>query len=94
MGIELPEKGKDWQDRITLSPKVAQDGGEIEYIYRRCRKSKNLMVRIPAGIKEGQQIRLKGIGGLGKGGAEPGDQYLRVRVKTPLLQRARNVLKR
>jgi DnaJ-class molecular chaperone len=93
-GIEFPEKGKDWEDRITLSPKVTQDGGEIEYIYRRWGKPKNLMVRIPAGIKEDQQIRLKGMGGLGKGGAEPGDLYLRVRVKTPLLQRVRNVLKR
>ena len=94
MGIELPEKGKDWKDKITLSPRVAQDGGEIEYPYRKWGKTKNLIVRIPAGTKEGHQIRLKGMGGPGRGGGEPGDLYLRVRVKIPFLRRVRNVLKR
>jgi DnaJ-class molecular chaperone len=94
MSIELPEKGKDWKDKITLSPKVAQDGGEIQYRYQKWGKPKNLMIRIPAGTKEGHQIRLKGMGAPGKGGGEPGDLYLRVRLKIPFLRRVRNVLKR
>jgi DnaJ-class molecular chaperone len=94
MGIELPEKGKDWKDKIILSPGVAQDGGEVEYRYRKWGKPRNLILRIQAGTKEGQQIRLKGMGGPGRGGGEPGDLYLRVRVKIPFLRRVRNVLKR
>jgi DnaJ-class molecular chaperone len=94
MGIELPEKGKDWKDKITLSPGVAQDGGEVEYRYRKWGKPRNLILRIQAGTKEGQQIRLKGMGGPGRGGGDPGDLYLRVRVKIPFLRRVRNVLKR
>ncbi len=92
-GIELPEKGKDWKATITLSPQVVKEGAEIEYPYKKWGKPKNLIVRIPASMKDGQQIRLKGMGGSGKGGGEPGDLYLRVRVKIPLLRRVWNMLK-
>lgn len=37
-------------------------------------------VRIPAGITEGQRLRVAGHGGKGSGGAEPGDLFLRVRL--------------
>jgi curved DNA-binding protein len=37
-------------------------------------------VRIPAGVREGQRIRLAGQGGSGHGGGAPGDLYLCVRL--------------
>ncbi len=37
-------------------------------------------IRIPAGIRDGKTIRLKGRGKPGRGGAEPGDLLLKVRV--------------
>jgi curved DNA-binding protein len=37
-------------------------------------------VRIPAGVREGQRIRLAGQGGAGLGGGPAGDLYLRVRL--------------
>jgi curved DNA-binding protein len=37
-------------------------------------------VKIPAGVHEGQRIRLAGQGGAGYGGAAAGDLYLRVRL--------------
>jgi curved DNA-binding protein len=37
-------------------------------------------VHIPAGVREGQRIRLAGQGGAGFGGAAAGDLYLRVRL--------------
>jgi len=37
-------------------------------------------VVIPAGVVDGQRIRLRGQGGQGIGGAEPGDLYLTVRI--------------
>jgi curved DNA-binding protein len=37
-----------------------------------------LKVRIPKGIRRGQQIRLAGQGGAGHGGGEAGDLYLKV----------------
>ena len=39
-----------------------------------------VQVRIPAGIGEGQRLRVPGHGGHGSGGGESGDLYLRVRI--------------
>jgi len=51
-------------------------------------KSRRLAVKIPAGVRDGQRIRLAGQGGLGSGGAPRGDLYLRVRIRPhPLFQR-------
>ncbi|AZY48396.1 DnaJ C-terminal domain-containing protein [Bordetella avium] len=44
-------------------------------------KSRTLSVKIPAGVREGQFIRLAGQGQPGYGGAEPGDLYLEVRFR-------------
>lgn len=90
-GIEWPEKGQDRHDNITISPELAHKGGKIRYLYRK--KSKELIVKIPSETKEGQQIRLKGIGDDGKGGGEPGDLYVKIRFKRPLSRKIRNYVK-
>jgi len=41
---------------------------------------RTLDVNIPAGVVDGQRIRLRGQGGRGTGGAEPGDLYLIIRI--------------
>jgi curved DNA-binding protein len=43
-------------------------------------EDKNLKVKIPAGVTEGEQIRLKGQGEAGLGDAARGDLYLRIRL--------------
>jgi DnaJ-class molecular chaperone len=91
-GVEWPEKGKDLHDRIVIPPALAQSGGKISYTCRM--NSKQLIVRIPAGIKAGQQIRLKGMGGEGKGGAEAGDLFVRIRVRAAFAQRIREFFRR
>ncbi|MDD5294535.1 MAG: DnaJ C-terminal domain-containing protein, partial [Patescibacteria group bacterium] len=45
------------------------------------RELTNLKVRIPAGIDEGESIRLSGEGEAGARGASAGDLYLKIRVK-------------
>jgi len=87
-GIELPERGEDWYDVIYLSPEKAQKGTKIKYFHRR--KGKDLIIKIPQGVKEGQKIRLKGMGASGRDGGEPGDLYLEVKIKVPLFQKIRN----
>ncbi len=91
-GVELPEKGRDWHDVITLSPHLAREGGKIQYVHRR--KSKELVVRIPAGIRAGQVIRLRGMGGDGKGGGEPGDLFIKVRIRGAFFQKLRDFVRR
>lgn len=91
-GVELPERGKDLEDRITISPELAMSGGKIKYYCRQ--NAKELIVQIPPGIKAGQQIRLKGIGGNGKGGGEPGDLYVKIRISVGLFQKMRDFLRR
>ena len=41
---------------------------------------KTLKVKIPAGMREGQHIRLKGQGAPGVGGGEPGDLFIEVEL--------------
>jgi DnaJ-class molecular chaperone len=91
-GIELPQKGKDWQEVVTLHPLKAREGGDIRYVHRR--KSKELVVKLPPGIREGQRIRLRGMGADGIAGGEPGDLYLKIRFKKTLGQKVRDLLKR
>jgi len=89
-GIELPERGKDLQDFIVLSPDLARLGGRIGYF---CRNTdRELFVTIPPNMKTGQQLRLKGLGTVGRAGGEAGDLYLKVQIRSPLLQKAKNLI--
>lgn len=93
-GMKFPEKGKDWKDVIAVTPEQAQKGQEVMYSYRKWGKPRDLLVRIPPDVGNGQSIRLSGMGAPGKSGGEPGDLYLRVRIRVPLLQRIRTFFKR
>jgi len=69
--------GQDQEAEITIS---------LEEAHRGARKTlslqggKTLEVNIPAGATDGHRLRLRGQGGSGRGGAEAGDLYLRVRL--------------
>ena len=89
-GIQIPERGADIQDVIELPPEFAIQGGPYAYYHRRL--DKKLMVQIPPGVKEGQRIRLAGMGKQGRGGGQGGDLYLRVRIKRSLIKRLKSII--
>jgi DnaJ-class molecular chaperone len=90
LGMKEPVRGKDLEDVIYLDPRQALEGAKGKYLHRK--RSKELIITVPSGMKEGQKIRLKGMGEPGKEGGEPGDLYLKVKIKKPLLQRVRELL--
>ncbi len=86
-----PQKGADIHDVIQLSPHLAREGGPYAYYLRH--KDKKLIVKIPKGIRDGQQIRLAKMGKPGKHGGAPGDVLLKVKMKHPWLQRIKGWMK-
>jgi len=84
-GFKMAKNGKDLEDAIRLTPEQAQEGGPYAYFLRK--KSKKLVVKIPPGVREGQRIRLSGMGEDGKGGGTSGDLYLKIQIKRPLIQK-------
>ena len=91
-GIEIPERGKNLYDVIRLTSGQAQTGDEIRYPYRKRGKPRDLMVKIPPGTRDGQQIRLKGLGTSARNGGIPGDLYLRVKIQDSLYGKVKNFL--
>ena len=73
--------GADLESEVEVTLLEAYKGAERELqIRREDGSARTLKVKIPAGVRDGQRIRLSGQGGAGQGGPS-GDLYLRVRVK-------------
>jgi DnaJ-class molecular chaperone len=87
-GIQLPEDGADIDEHLYLAPQQALQGGPYAYYLRR--HAKKLVVKIPPGVREGQRIRLAGMGEKGKSGGKPGDLFLKVHIRKPLLKAIRD----
>lgn len=92
--ITLPERGNDLEDHIEITPEQSSVGSKITYTYTKRNPSKELSVKIPPGIRDGQKIRLKGMGEEGKHGGDPGDLYLRVKIHTSLFKKIKTFLKK
>jgi curved DNA-binding protein CbpA len=86
-GAQLPEKGRDVNDTIRIDPQLALTGGPYAYFLRE--KSKKLVVKIPQGVRDGQRIRLTGMGQSGPDGGQTGDLYLKVHIRRPILETVR-----
>jgi curved DNA-binding protein len=75
-----PIVGADQEVELVVTLEEAFSGGRRQITLSRPDGPRTLDVTIPAGVTDGQRIRLAGQGGRGAGGATPGDLYLVVRV--------------
>jgi DnaJ-class molecular chaperone len=82
---QQPRKGVDVQLQTTVSLQEAAAGGTRRVVLA---DGRQLEVRIPPGVKDGQQIRLRGQGAPGERGGPPGDALITVTIAPhPYLER-------
>jgi len=97
-GGPLRRAGPDLEATLTLDFTEAALGGEQRLTINRPTadggsQTKTVTVRIPPGVADGGQIRLRGKGGEGHGGGPPGDLFARIRVRPhPLFRREKRDL--
>ncbi|SCY72117.1 J domain-containing protein [Desulfoluna spongiiphila] len=84
------KKGGDVMDTITIEKSLAASGGPFAYFHKA--RGKKLVVKIPPGVREGQRIRLTGMGKEGKGSGGSGNLYLKVTYKKSLWERLVNLV--
>jgi curved DNA-binding protein len=72
-----PLRGLDREALLELSLEDALEGGRR----RLTLDDREIEVNFPAGVRDGQLIRLAGQGGPGRDGGPPGDLYLRIALK-------------
>jgi curved DNA-binding protein len=97
-GGPMRRAGADLEAKLDLDFREAALGGEQRLTINRPtadggHRSDTVTVRIPPGVSDGGQIRLRGRGGEGHGGGPPGDLFARLRVRPhPLFRREKRDL--
>jgi curved DNA-binding protein len=71
-------RGGDQEAVLELTLEEAASGGRRRVSLG---DGRDFEVEIPRGVRDGQRIRLAGQGSSGPGGGQPGDLFLRVRIK-------------
>ncbi|MDD3517022.1 MAG: DnaJ C-terminal domain-containing protein [Chromatiales bacterium] len=77
-GGGVRRRGADQHARLEIDLELAVGGGSESV---RLANGRTLQVKIPAGVTDGQKIRLTGQGGAGAGGGPSGDLYLEIGIR-------------
>ncbi len=77
----MARRGADVEGDLMVTLEEAMEGSSREVTLQRGGgRVETYRVKVPAGVREGQRIRLAGRGQEGASGGEAGDLYLRVRL--------------
>jgi curved DNA-binding protein len=75
---DFSRRGSDHEAELELTLREAAQGGPRKVTFA---DGRSYQVTVPAGVRDGQRIRLAGEGGSGIGGGPSGDLFLRVRLR-------------
>ena len=73
-----PQRGRDMEDTVLVDLAQALHGSTLHMVLMDHGERRELEVTIPAGVRSGQKLRLRGKGGRGQHGGEDGDFYLHI----------------
>jgi DnaJ-class molecular chaperone len=76
-GARQPARGEDFSVATTISFDEAAKGGTRRVMVP---NGEQIDVKIPVGVKDGQQVRVKGRGGAGRNGGPPGDILIDIKI--------------
>jgi curved DNA-binding protein len=77
---EMSSRGRDIEGDIMVTLEEAMRGSIRSVSIQHHARTETYQVKIPAGVTEGQRLRVPGRGEAGSGGGAAGDLYLRVRL--------------
>ena len=77
-GGPVPMHGRDYETSVRIKLEDAHHGASVKLDLADEEGGRTLEVTIPAGVTEGQKLRLRGKGGKGRNGGADGDIYLHI----------------
>jgi curved DNA-binding protein len=73
--------GRDFEQELELALEDVYHGTTRRFTIQHDGQTRNVDVRIPAGVGDGSRVRVAGEGEQGAGGGQSGDLYLRIRTQ-------------
>lgn len=84
----VAQPGRDFEDTVHIDIADAHRGTTLQLDLSDQGGSRTLEVKIPPGVRAGQKIRLRAMGGAGRNGGPKGDIYLHIALKPHAMFRA------
>ncbi len=86
--VTMPLNGRDYDSKVSISLEDAHRGTQLSLNLADEGGGHTIEVTIPAGVSDGQKLRLRGKGGKGRNGGADGDLYLHIELAPHALFRA------